>query len=292
MSTARVCLYGGRSAPETGATLQRWWKRLQVVTTGNNCALQAGARIAEVVEQLRPHGLTLQNIASIREQAMGGFLQACEASSLADAVCSCFVCLVQRLAGTCAAFPCILALCLLPACGVSVMVKRFAGSVLHFHARWHLVCHLLAVCLSWSKAFPGLRCNLKHFGNGFAAADCFVRRCRWAHTELAPLCHPWTSRWWLSLWSRPAVELCTSASAPDLRLTCRAHCVPPVPVLDGACEDLHGLRFSQLDSWSVSFAVVCWALPVMQLVRSMCVTGREHDICSRSDRTNPVRCVQ
>ena len=29
----------------------------------------------QVVEALRPHGLTLQNFASIREQAIGGFVQ-------------------------------------------------------------------------------------------------------------------------------------------------------------------------------------------------------------------------
>lgn len=29
----------------------------------------------QVVEALRPHGLTLQNFASIREQAIGGFIQ-------------------------------------------------------------------------------------------------------------------------------------------------------------------------------------------------------------------------
>ena len=37
--------------------------------------LQAGARVQEVVEKLRPHGLTLQNFASIREQTLGGFIQ-------------------------------------------------------------------------------------------------------------------------------------------------------------------------------------------------------------------------
>ena len=37
--------------------------------------VQAGARVREVVEALRPHGLTLQNYASIREQQMGGFTQ-------------------------------------------------------------------------------------------------------------------------------------------------------------------------------------------------------------------------
>jgi len=38
--------------------------------------VQAGARVQEVVEALRPHGLTLQNYASIREQSIGGFIQA------------------------------------------------------------------------------------------------------------------------------------------------------------------------------------------------------------------------
>lgn len=37
--------------------------------------VQAGARVQDVVEQLRPHGLTLQNYASIREQSIGGFIQ-------------------------------------------------------------------------------------------------------------------------------------------------------------------------------------------------------------------------
>lgn len=37
--------------------------------------VQAGARVQEVVEALRPHNLTLQNYASIREQSIGGFTQ-------------------------------------------------------------------------------------------------------------------------------------------------------------------------------------------------------------------------
>ena len=37
--------------------------------------VQAGARVADVVEALRPSGLTLQNYASIAEQQIGGFLQ-------------------------------------------------------------------------------------------------------------------------------------------------------------------------------------------------------------------------
>ena len=37
--------------------------------------VQAGARVKEVVEALRPHGLTLQNYASIAEQQISGFVQ-------------------------------------------------------------------------------------------------------------------------------------------------------------------------------------------------------------------------
>ena len=37
--------------------------------------MQAGAKVQDVVEALRPHGLTLQNYASVREQQIGGFTQ-------------------------------------------------------------------------------------------------------------------------------------------------------------------------------------------------------------------------
>lgn len=37
--------------------------------------VQAGARVSEVVDALRPYGLTLQNYASIAEQQIGGFVQ-------------------------------------------------------------------------------------------------------------------------------------------------------------------------------------------------------------------------
>lgn len=37
--------------------------------------VQCGARVQQVVDALRPHGLTLQNYASIREQQIGGFTQ-------------------------------------------------------------------------------------------------------------------------------------------------------------------------------------------------------------------------
>ena len=40
-------------------------------------ASQAGCRIAELAEVLRQQGLTLVNYASIREQAVGGFVQVC-----------------------------------------------------------------------------------------------------------------------------------------------------------------------------------------------------------------------
>ncbi len=37
--------------------------------------VQAGARVQEVADELRKHGLSLQNYASIREQTIGGFTQ-------------------------------------------------------------------------------------------------------------------------------------------------------------------------------------------------------------------------
>lgn len=37
--------------------------------------MQAGARVQAVADELRKHGLTLQNYASIREQTVGGFTQ-------------------------------------------------------------------------------------------------------------------------------------------------------------------------------------------------------------------------
>ncbi|KAJ7527041.1 hypothetical protein O6H91_16G033700 [Diphasiastrum complanatum] len=41
----------------------------------NRVTVQAGARVGQVVEELKPHGLTLQNFASIKEQQIGGFIQ-------------------------------------------------------------------------------------------------------------------------------------------------------------------------------------------------------------------------
>ena len=48
---------------------------LSIDAEKRQATVQAGARVSEVVEELRPHGLTLQNYASIAEQQIGGFLQ-------------------------------------------------------------------------------------------------------------------------------------------------------------------------------------------------------------------------
>jgi L-galactono-1,4-lactone dehydrogenase len=37
--------------------------------------VQAGCRVQQVADALKPHGLALQNYASIREQQIGGFTQ-------------------------------------------------------------------------------------------------------------------------------------------------------------------------------------------------------------------------
>ena len=53
----------------------------QLVTTrelpigAQDCCTAMACLCVQVVEALRPHGLTLQNFASIREQAIGGFIQ-------------------------------------------------------------------------------------------------------------------------------------------------------------------------------------------------------------------------
>jgi len=46
-----------------------------VEITESTVTVQAGARISQVVDALRPHGYTLPNLASIAEQQMGGFVQ-------------------------------------------------------------------------------------------------------------------------------------------------------------------------------------------------------------------------
>ncbi|KAL7573067.1 hypothetical protein ACA910_018754 [Epithemia clementina (nom. ined.)] len=48
---------------------------IQVDRKHQTVTVQAGARVAQVVEALRPYKLTLPNLASIAEQQMGGFIQ-------------------------------------------------------------------------------------------------------------------------------------------------------------------------------------------------------------------------
>ncbi|TVU50823.1 hypothetical protein EJB05_02214, partial [Eragrostis curvula] len=48
---------------------------LDVDVKKKTVTVQAGIRVAELVDALREHGLTLQNFASIREQQVGGFTQ-------------------------------------------------------------------------------------------------------------------------------------------------------------------------------------------------------------------------
>ncbi|ONM19844.1 galactono lactone dehydrogenase1 [Zea mays] len=50
-------------------------KVLDVDAKKKTVTVQAGIRVAELVDALREHGLTLQNFASIREQQVGGFTQ-------------------------------------------------------------------------------------------------------------------------------------------------------------------------------------------------------------------------
>ena len=47
---------------------------VSVDVEARQATVQAGARVSDVVDALRPHGLTLQNYASIAEQQIGGFL--------------------------------------------------------------------------------------------------------------------------------------------------------------------------------------------------------------------------
>ncbi|KAL4857423.1 L-galactono-1 [Chlorella vulgaris] len=50
-------------------------KVLDIDTASGQVRVQAGARVQAVADELRGHGLTLQNYASIREQTVGGFIQ-------------------------------------------------------------------------------------------------------------------------------------------------------------------------------------------------------------------------
>lgn len=48
---------------------------IQIDTENKTVTAEAGARVSQVIDALRPYGLTLPNLASIAEQQMGGFVQ-------------------------------------------------------------------------------------------------------------------------------------------------------------------------------------------------------------------------
>lgn len=52
-------------------------KVLEVDKEKKRVRVQAGARVSQLVDALKEHGLTLQNFASIREQQIGGIVQVC-----------------------------------------------------------------------------------------------------------------------------------------------------------------------------------------------------------------------
>lgn len=48
---------------------------VHVDTHRRQVTVEAGATVSKVLEHLRPYGLTLENLASINEQQLGGFIQ-------------------------------------------------------------------------------------------------------------------------------------------------------------------------------------------------------------------------
>jgi len=50
-------------------------KVLEVDKQKKTVRVQAGARVQQLVDGIKDHGLTLQNFASIREQQIGGIVQ-------------------------------------------------------------------------------------------------------------------------------------------------------------------------------------------------------------------------
>ena len=67
--------------------------------------VEAGCRVQQVADALRPHGLTLQNYASIREQHIAGFTQVWRGVDLqVDRQLCCAICThTTHTAGTIAA---------------------------------------------------------------------------------------------------------------------------------------------------------------------------------------------
>lgn len=62
-------------APEGMISLANLDRVVEVNTDQATVTVQAGARVSQVIDALRPYGLTLPNLASIAEQQMGGFIQ-------------------------------------------------------------------------------------------------------------------------------------------------------------------------------------------------------------------------
>nr|BAO94255.2 L-galactono-1,4-lactone dehydrogenase [Euglena gracilis] len=56
-------------------SLSRLDKVLEVDPKGQTITVQAGIKVSQVLEELRKHGLTLQNFSSIQDQQMGGWTQ-------------------------------------------------------------------------------------------------------------------------------------------------------------------------------------------------------------------------
>ena len=67
---------GAALSAEAVVSTARLDRVLEIDAERRTVRVQAGARVADVAAALRPHGLTLANYASIREQTVGGFVQA------------------------------------------------------------------------------------------------------------------------------------------------------------------------------------------------------------------------
>mmetsp|Transcript_486 Transcript_486/g.1413 ORF Transcript_486/g.1413 Transcript_486/m.1413 type:complete len:581 (-) Transcript_486:158-1900(-) len=67
---------GGGLSDEGMLNMGLMHKVMEVDKAKGQVTVQAGANVGDLVEAIKPHGLTLQNYASIREQQVGGFTQA------------------------------------------------------------------------------------------------------------------------------------------------------------------------------------------------------------------------
>lgn len=81
-SAALQCLAGARAPCLPSSSLSEmlgarasWFEGACPSLQSVQVTVQAGARVQAVADELRQHGLSLQNYASIREQTIGGFTQ-------------------------------------------------------------------------------------------------------------------------------------------------------------------------------------------------------------------------